>query len=88
MRIILATGEESQVNQITDLTENGVMDMAFLDAESRAGFLADHPIAEEVADRIAAGEANDRLTWLGDGRVRVKMGRIFPQGHRAHGLPA
>ena len=38
------------------------------------------PIGEEVADRIVTGEADDRLTWLGDGRVRVEVGKIFAQG--------
>ena len=28
---------------------------------------------------IAGGEADDRLRWLGDGRVRVVMVRIFPE---------
>ena len=37
------------------------------------------PIADEVAHMIAGGEADDRLRWLGDGRVRVVMVRIFPE---------
>jgi hypothetical protein len=37
------------------------------------------PIADEVARKIASGEADDRLRWLGDGRVRVVMVRIFPE---------
>ena len=36
-------------------------------------------IADEVADKIVSGEADDRLHWLKDGRVRVEMGRIFPE---------
>ena len=35
-------------------------------------------IADEVANRIVGGEADDRLTWLKDGHVRVEMGQIFP----------
>ena len=35
-------------------------------------------IADQIASRIVGGEADDRLTWLKDGRVRVEMGRIFP----------
>ncbi len=46
MRIILATGEETQVHQITDLTETGVLDMAHFDAGFRAKLLHDHPILE------------------------------------------
>lgn len=38
------------------------------------------PIADEVAVKIGTGEADDRFRWLGDGRVRVEMGRIFPEG--------
>lgn len=34
-------------------------------------------IADEIADRIVGVEADDRLTWLGDGRVRLKVGKIF-----------
>ena len=37
-------------------------------------------IADEIAGKIGSGEVNDRLTWLGDGRVRVEVGRIFPRG--------
>jgi hypothetical protein len=36
------------------------------------------PIADEVAHKITNGEADDRLSWLGDGRVRVEVGKIFP----------
>jgi hypothetical protein len=36
------------------------------------------PIAEEVAGKIVNGEADDRLHWCGDERVRVEMSRIFP----------
>ena len=36
------------------------------------------PIADEVARKIASGEADDQLSWLGDGRVRVEVGKIFP----------
>jgi len=35
-------------------------------------------IADEIADRVVGGEADDRLCWLGDGRVRVEVGKIFP----------
>jgi hypothetical protein len=38
------------------------------------------PIADEVAVKIGSGEADDRFRWLGDGRVRVEVGRIFPEG--------
>jgi hypothetical protein len=37
-------------------------------------------IAEQIAGRIANGEADDRLSWLGDGPVRVEVGKIFPDG--------
>ena len=37
------------------------------------------PIADEVAGRIVVGKSDDRLSWLGDGRVRVELGRIFPE---------
>jgi hypothetical protein len=37
-------------------------------------------IADEIADRIVVGEADDRLSWLGDGRVRVEVGRISVGG--------
>jgi hypothetical protein len=43
MRIILATGEKLEVHLLTNLTESGVLDMVFFDAEFRAGLLADHP---------------------------------------------
>jgi hypothetical protein len=36
------------------------------------------PIADEVAARIVDGEADERLSWLGDGRVRVEVGKILP----------
>ena len=35
-------------------------------------------IADEIAGRILGGVIDDRLRWLGDGRVRVEMARIFP----------
>ena len=35
-------------------------------------------IADEIAGRIVGGEADERLNWLGDGRVRVGVGKIFP----------
>ncbi len=35
-------------------------------------------IADEIAARIVDGEADDRLRWLGDGCVRVDVGKIFP----------
>jgi hypothetical protein len=35
-------------------------------------------IADEVTGRILVGEADDGLGWLGDGRVRVEVGKIFP----------
>ena len=35
-------------------------------------------LAGEIAGKIGSGEADDRLRWLGDGRVRVEVGRIFP----------
>jgi hypothetical protein len=37
------------------------------------------PIADEIAGRIIGGVIDDRLRWLGDGRVRVEMGKIFPK---------
>jgi hypothetical protein len=46
MRIILATGEETQVHQITDLTETGVIDMAHFDPKFRQKLLHDHPVVE------------------------------------------
>jgi hypothetical protein len=36
------------------------------------------PIAEEIAEKIVNGQPDDRLRWLGDGSVRVQMGKIFP----------
>ena len=36
------------------------------------------PIADEIAELIVGGVIDDRLRWLGDGRVRVHMGNIFP----------
>ena len=36
------------------------------------------PIADEIARKIASGEADDQLSWLGDGRVRVEVSKIFP----------
>ena len=37
-------------------------------------------IADDVARKITNGEADDRLiSWLGDGRVRVEVGKIFPE---------
>jgi hypothetical protein len=38
------------------------------------------PIADEIADKILAGEADDRVISLADGSVRVQMGEIFPKG--------
>jgi hypothetical protein len=38
------------------------------------------PIADEIAEKIGGGERDDRLRWLPDGRVRVQMGKIFPEG--------
>jgi hypothetical protein len=38
------------------------------------------PFADEIADRIVNGEPDDRVHWLPDGRVRVQMGKIFPEG--------
>jgi hypothetical protein len=38
------------------------------------------PIADEIAGMILSGEPDDRLVWLPDGRVRVEMGKIFPEG--------
>ena len=37
------------------------------------------PIAEEIASLIAGSVIDDRLRWLGDGRVRLEVGRIFPE---------
>ena len=36
-------------------------------------------IADDVARKITNGEADERLSWLGDGRVRVEVGKIFPE---------
>jgi hypothetical protein len=36
--------------------------------------------AAEIVELIVGGVIDDRLRWLGDGRVRVLMGNIFPQG--------
>jgi hypothetical protein len=35
-------------------------------------------IADEIADRVRSCEADDRLSWLSEGRVRVEVGKIFP----------
>ena len=37
------------------------------------------PIAAEIAGLVVGGVIDDRLRWLGDGRVRVEVGRIFPE---------
>jgi hypothetical protein len=37
------------------------------------------PVADDVADKIVIGEAHDWLHWFGDGRVRIEMGKIFPE---------
>jgi hypothetical protein len=37
------------------------------------------PIAAEIAGLILHGGKDERLHWLDDGRVRVEMGRIFPE---------
>ena len=37
------------------------------------------PIAAEIAESIIGGLIDDRLRWLGDGRVRVEMSKIFPE---------
>jgi hypothetical protein len=37
------------------------------------------PIAAEIADLIVGGVSDERLRWLDDGRVRIEMGRIFPE---------
>jgi hypothetical protein len=37
------------------------------------------PIAAEIAGLILGGVSDERLRWLGDGRVRIEMGRIFPE---------
>jgi hypothetical protein len=37
------------------------------------------PIADEVADKIVSGEADDRVHRLGDGRVRIEIGKVFPK---------
>jgi hypothetical protein len=36
------------------------------------------PIADEIAESILVGEADERLTWLGEGLVRVEAGKIVP----------
>src|SRR5262249_46530268 len=38
------------------------------------------PIDVEIADLITGGVSDERLRWLGDGRIRVLMGKVFPQG--------
>ncbi len=39
------------------------------------------PLAEEVARLILAGDRQDsRVTWRPDGRLRVNIGRILPEG--------
>jgi hypothetical protein len=35
-------------------------------------------IADEIADRILVGDADERLSWLGDEHVRVEVSKIFP----------
>jgi hypothetical protein len=37
------------------------------------------PIAAEVVGLIVGGVSDERLHWLDDGRVRVELGRIFPE---------
>lgn len=38
------------------------------------------PIAEEVASQIVNRQDNQRLKWYTDGRVRVLVGKILPEG--------
>jgi hypothetical protein len=38
------------------------------------------PIADEIAEKIVNGQPDDRLRWLGDGSVRVQMGKSFSEG--------
>jgi hypothetical protein len=38
------------------------------------------PIADEIADKIIRREADNRLRWLPDGRVRLQMDKVFPKG--------
>jgi hypothetical protein len=38
------------------------------------------PLADGVARLIVAGQEDDRLTWNKDGSVRVRVGKILPEG--------
>jgi len=38
------------------------------------------PIADEITGLVLGGVIDDRLRWLGDGRVRIEIGRILPKG--------
>lgn len=38
------------------------------------------PIAGEIADAIAAGRDDERLIWGRDGKVRVMLAEVLPQG--------
>ena len=37
------------------------------------------PLAQEIAELIVAGRHDERLKWNTDGRVRVLIGKIFPE---------
>ena len=37
------------------------------------------PIADEITGLVLGGVIDDRLCWLGDGRVRIEMSKIFPE---------
>lgn len=39
-------------------------------------------IADMTADRIVSGKPDNRLSWLGDGCVRVEVRKIFPAHSR------
>lgn len=38
------------------------------------------PLAEEVASLILLRQEDDRLKWYDDGRVRVVVGKVLPDG--------
>jgi hypothetical protein len=41
------------------------------------------PLAEEIARLIVAKAEDDRIKWLDQGRVRVLVGKVLPEGSAA-----
>ena len=41
------------------------------------------PIAKEIADAIVSEQKDERLKWFDDGRVRIEIGKVIPEGYLA-----